>query len=272
MDSFRYRSLPAVLKFCSEEVDTMPEEIKVKSLYKALRILDCFKPDTPELGITEISEQLGLYKSNVHNIVDTFVKAGYLEQNPENGKYRLGLKILELGNVISSNINFRKIIVPYMQQLADETKETVYLGIPSETEVIYLDSASPKNQLSTRSMLGVKAPLYCTGIGKAMLAFMPEETADAVSAKGLKKYTDQTITDRQALLDELALIRSRGYSTDNMEHEFGIKCVGMPVRGRKGQVIAGISISGPSLRFGDEQIVFYAAKLKGIVASIEDKL
>jgi len=250
----------------------MPEEIKVKSLYKALRVLDCFSVNQPELGITEISERLGLYKSNVHNIVDTFVKAGYLEQNPENEKYRLGMKILELGHVISSNINLRKLILPYMQELADFTNETVYLGIPNEGEVIYLDSSSPKHQLSTRSMLGVKAPLYCTGIGKAMLAHLPEEVLHSIFAKGLKKFTDHTITEPEKLLQEIAEIRTRGYSIDNMEHEFGIKCVGMPILNKKKQVVAGISMSGPSLRYDDEKIKEYAARLKEIVLVLEDKM
>jgi len=249
----------------------MAEEIKVKSLYKALRILECFNVHNPELGITEISEQLGLYKSNVHNIVDTFVKAGYLEQNPENEKYRLGMKILELGNVISSNMNIRKLMLPYMQELADYTNETVYLGMPSEAEVIYLDSSSPKNQLSTRSMLGVKAPLYCTGIGKAMLAFLPEVT-DSLCARGLRRYTDHTITDPAELQAELTAIRSRGYSIDNMEHEYGIKCVGMPILNKKRQLVAGISVSGPSLRFDDEKIRDYALKLGEIVRAIEEKV
>lgn len=250
----------------------MAEEIKVKSLFKALRILDCFTVERPELGITEISEQLGLYKSNVHNIVDTFVKAGYLEQNPENEKYRLGLKLLELGNVISSNMNIRRLMLPYMQELADYANETIYLGMPSETEVVYLDSAVPKNRMAQRTMLGVKAPLYCTGIGKAMLAFLPNETTEAVLAKGLKPYTDRTIADTDALLAELREIRARGYAIDQMEHEYGIKCVGMPILNAKKQVVAGMSVSGPSLRFDDDTIRDYAHKLSEIARTIELKL
>lgn len=250
----------------------MTKDVKVKSLYKALKILECFSIDKPELGITEISEQLGLYKSNVFNIVDTFVKAGYLEQNPENDKYRLGIKFLELAHIISNNIGFRKMILPYMQELADAVSETVYLAIPSEGEVVYLDSCNPKNQLSTRSMLGVKAPLYCTGIGKAMLAYLPRETVEAVIAKGLKKYTENTIVEPEALYHELAAIQARGYSIDNMEHEFGIKCIGMPLRNHRGQVVAGISISGPSLRFSDDKIQVYAEKLQAVIHQIEEKL
>jgi DNA-binding IclR family transcriptional regulator len=248
------------------------EEVKVKSLFKALKILECFTVDNPELGITEISEQLDLYKSNVHNIVDTFVKAGYLERNNQNEKYRLSYKILEMGNVISSNISFRKIILPYMQELADQMNETVYLGVPRDAEVIYLDSATPKNALAMRSMLGVKASLYCTGIGKAMLAFLDDEVMDAVLAKGFVKHTDNTITDELALKAEMAAIRSRGYSIDNMEHEYGIKCVGMPIRSKKKQLIAGLSVSGPSLRFDEDRIEQLASRLREIVSAIESKL
>ncbi|MFE5318268.1 IclR family transcriptional regulator [Paenibacillus sp. NPDC056579] len=250
----------------------MTEDIKVKSLFKALRILECFTVNDPELGITEISEQMGLYKSNVHNIVATFVKLGYLEQNPENDKYRLGFKILELSHVISSNISIRKVILPYMQELADHANETVYLGIPSDTEVIYLESSSPKNQLSTRSMLGLKAPLYCTGIGKAMLANLPGEVLASIIAKGPTKFTDQTITDEAALRAELDATRTRGYSIDNMEHEYGIKCIGMPIHNKKKQVVAAISLSGPSLRFTQDKIEEHVLKMKEIVHAIEDKL
>lgn len=245
------------------------DNVKTKTLYKALKVLDCFTSTTPELGIVEISEQLGLYKSNVHNIVDTFVKAGYLVKNPDNGKFRLAMKVLQLGNAITSNISFRKVLLPHMQQLADETGETVYLGVPSEEEVIYLDSSSPRSQVLTKSVMGIKAPLYCTGIGKAMLAHLPDTFLESVLAKGLRQFTDHTITQRETLLQELELTRKRGYAIDNMEHQFGIKCVAIPVRSHQGEVIAGLSVSGPSPRFDDTRIVGLAGKLAHLVASVE---
>lgn len=245
------------------------DQVKTKTLYKALKVLDCFTAQTPELGIVEISERLGLYKSNVHNIVDTFVKAGYLVRNPENGKYRLAMKVLQLGNALTSNISFRKALLPHMQELADATGETVFLGVPSEEEVIYLDSSSPRSQMLTKTVLGIKAPLYCTGIGKAMLAHLPESFLEDVLEKGLHRYTDHTITEPDALREELAAIRMRGYAVDNMEHQFGIKCVAMPVRTHQGEVIAGLSLSGPSLRFDDASILDYAQRLARIVNTVE---
>lgn len=249
-----------------------PEATKVKSLSKALRVLECFSTATPELGITEISERLGLYKSNVHNIVDTFAKNGYLERNPDTEKYRLGMKMLTFSHIVTSSLGFKEAAMPHMQQLADESHEMVYLAMPDSLEVIYIHAACPSSKLLLRSIPGVKAPMYCTGIGKAMLAKLPGEDVEAVIAKGLQSFTDHTITEGAALQEELDRIRTRGYAIDNMEHEFGIKCVGMPILGKRGQLVAGISISGPSLRFTDEQILYYAQRLKEVALKIQEKL
>lgn len=250
----------------------MDDGIKIKSLYKALKILECFTVQKPELGVTEISEMLGLYKSNVHNIISTFEKAGFIEKNLENGKYRLGLKILELAHVISTNMSFRSIILPYMQQIANQANEIVYLAIPHEGQVLYLDAAFPQNSLPTRSMLGETAPMYCTGIGKAMLAYLPLETIEIIISGGLQKFTENTVISKDELLAELGRIKERGYAIDNMEHEYGIKCVGMPIRDQRGRVLAGLSISGPSLRFDDEKIEYFAQLLRENITLIQKRL
>lgn len=227
----------------------MEPDVKVKSLYKALKVLECFTEEQPELGITEISNELGLYKSNVHNIISTFEVAGYVEKNPDNDKYRLGTKILELAHVTSSNISFRGIVLPYMQEIANQTNEIVYFAIPNEGQVVYLDSAYPKNAVPSRSMLGRKAPMYCTAIGKAMLSSYTDDEIIPILSKGVHKYTPNTITTIPELLEEMERVREQGYSIDNMEHEYGIKCVGVPIYNRNNQLVAGLSVSGPSPRF-----------------------
>jgi DNA-binding IclR family transcriptional regulator len=245
------------------------DESIVKSLYKSLRILECFTTEKPELGITEISEALHLYKSNVHSILSTFEKAGYIEKNHENSKYRLGMKILELSHVINANNDFIKKLLPYMQKISNITNENVYLAIYKGAEVLYLDACCPLGNNPTRSMQGEKAPLYCTGIGKAILAFLPENNVNMVLNAGLKRFTENTITDGGLLNKELERIRERGYSTDNMEHEYGIKCVAVPVRGKNGSVICAISVSGPSLRFPESEIESIANILKENLAPIQ---
>ncbi len=250
----------------------MELNVKVKSLYKALKIIECFTEEQPELGITEISNKLGLYKSNVHNIITTFEQAGYIEKNPDNDKYRLGLKILELAHVASSNMSFRSVVLPYMQKIADQANETVYFGISNEGQVIYLDVAYPINAVSGRPMLGRSAPMYCTAIGKAMLACFPDDEIINIFSMGVHKYTPNTITNLNDLLNEMKKTRERGYAIDNMEHEYGIKCVGVPLYNRTNQLIAGLSVSGPSPRFTQTTIKELAELLKQNASLIKERL
>ena len=136
--------------------------VKVKSLAKALNVLNCFIRE-PELGVTEISERLGLYKSNVCDILTTFQSLGYVDQSERTGKYHLGYRILELSHAFTTSMGFRKTIYPHMKQLADKVGETVYLGVPDGLDVLYLDAAYPGHEYMTRAMLGDRAPMYCTG-------------------------------------------------------------------------------------------------------------
>lgn len=229
-------------------------EIKVKSLQKALTILNCFVKKS-RLGVTEISELLDLNKSNVHNILTTFQAMNYLEQDPESGKYQLGLGILELCQSVGDRFNIRKVMMPYMQEIADATGEVVYLAVPRDDEMVYLEAMHPVESYNMmRVILGEHAKMYCTGIGKAVLAHLPETVVENYITRGLIAFTENTITDPDVLREDLAVTRERGYSVDNMEHEFGVKCVGMPVFNRRGELLAAVSVSGPSLRFSAGRI------------------
>lgn len=248
-------------------------EPKVKSLAKALDVLECFSREAPELGVTEISRRLNLNKSNVHNILTTFEQCGYIERNEEKNKYKLGLKILELSHIINSNLGLHKVVMPFMNSLADEVNETVYFAVPKEGKVIYLEGAYPPSVFSVRSMMGEKAEMYCTAIGKAILAFLPpNEAARALSRQSMAECTPNTITDIAALTHELDRIRAKGYSIDNMEHEHGIKCVGVPVFNRDGALAGGMSISGPSPRFDPDTVEAYARKLQILAQQISVRI
>lgn len=247
-------------------------EVKVKSLQKALEILNCFTKKN-SWGVTEISEQLDLNKSNVHNILTTFKAMGYLDQDDESGRYKLGLSVYSLCYSLGQNLSIGSVAAPYLQELADMAGERVYLAIPHEQEIIYVTSAYPKTSIDLmRPIMGEHAQMHCTGLGKAMLAYLPEEKQRAYAARKLEAYTDYTITDGDALLKELREIRQRGYAIDNMEHEFGVKCVAVPVLGRNGQVVAGVSISGPSLRFYDERIQSLAKELQNKIRELQNIL
>lgn len=222
----------------------MAGEVKVKSLQKAIEVLNCFA-EKQNLGVTEISEKLGLYKSNVHNILSTYIAMGYVTQNPETGLYSLDAGILLLSRALGMQYKISKVAMPYMQSLANNVQENVFLGIPKEDMVLYLEATYPLGCTSMiRNMLGTKAKMYCTGLGKAMLAYLPEPQQEEYVSRELISYTENTITDKAVLVEELERTRKRGYALDNMEHEFGVKCVGVPILDAQGQVVAGMSITG----------------------------
>jgi DNA-binding IclR family transcriptional regulator len=238
-------------------------EFKIKALAKALKVLECFK-ESPEMGISEISKKMDIYKSNVYDILSTFESLGYVGQN-KNGKYHLGFKILELSHVITGYMGFRRNAYPYMLKIAEKTGETVYLGVPDGTDVLYLEAAYPSSVFNTRSMLGERAPMYCTGIGKAILASLSKDMWEMVFALPKTQFTENTLVDKQMLHDSLMETLSCGYSLDDMEHEHGVKCVGAAIINDLGEVVAGISISGPSLRFDEVSIPRFGELLKEIV-------
>ena len=237
------------------------DNIKVKSLYKALILLDYFAGDKTEWGITELSKESGVLKTTVYNILSTYEAYGILEHDLKTNKYKLGYKILELSNQLYRNNDIRLMIRPIMEELEKETGENIYLAKLYQNEVIYLEALFSMGGISGRNIVGIKAPAYCTGIGKAQLAFQPEEVIDDIIAEGLTPYTDTTITNGEELKKELELIRKRGYAVDNMEHEYGVRCVAAPIYDYEGNVIAACSISGPSLRFTKEKEEKYAQLL-----------
>lgn len=250
----------------------MEGEVKVKSLQKAIEILNCFIKKG-SWGVTELSDYLNLNKSNVHSILSTFKAMEYLEQDPETGKYQLGMAVYRLSHALKDNLIIVNIALPYMQELADYSGERVYLAIPHKDEVIYVSSTYPQEAVYLmRTIMGETAKMYCTGIGKAMMAFLTKEELEFCLNQKFEAFTECTITDPEELKLELDRIRIQGYAVDNMEHEYGIKCVAVPIINRQGGVEGAISISGPSLRFDDDRIEELATILKKKIKKIQNRL
>jgi IclR family KDG regulon transcriptional repressor len=151
------------------------DEIKVKSLYKSLKVFECFKAETPELGITQISEMLGLNKSNVYNIVSTFEHAGYLEKDEATGKYKMGLKILEFAYIINENLGYQRAVYKILENLSKQIDVIIYFAVPKGGDILYLSATYPDNgnyDYPARLIMGEKAPMYCTAIGKAIVSII----------------------------------------------------------------------------------------------------
>lgn len=251
------------------------DNIKVKSLYKSLQLLECFTADTPELGITEISNKLGIYKSNVHNILTTLEYAGYIYKNPLTQKYGLANKILEYSYVVTSQLRYQNVVYHVMKRVSETLNTTSYFGVPHGRYVLYMFSTYPRdydNNYPVRSIMGEKAPMYCTSIGKAMLSTMSkEEILDRIKLDRYK-YTDNTLIDEKDILEDVFLSSKRGYAIDNIEHEPDVRCVGVPIIDRSHKLLGALSASGPAHNFSDEKIESYSKYLIDAAFEIRSRL
>lgn len=244
----------------------------VNTVTKALKILDLLAEGTP-LGVTEISKILEIPKSSAHSILKTLEAQGVVAKSIEGTKFLLGIKLIELGNRAQLELDICKITNPYLKRLNAETDETVHLTVLDNDEVLYLDCIESTQRLRTYPVIGIRAPLHCTSVGKAILAFQEEDVIKRiVEEKGLPKKTDNTITTKKRLWKEIEKIRSLGYAIDDMEHEEHLRCVGAPIRNQHGEVFASISISGPTQRNTDQKIHQFAPLLISATDDISRKL
>jgi DNA-binding IclR family transcriptional regulator len=244
----------------------------VKSVVRVMQILDTLSAED-SLSITEISTKLGSPKSSIHDIVSTLLTTGILEKDLDRNRYRLGLKLFELGNQAKENLEIRQVAVPVLKALHERLDETIYLTVLDGREVLYVECFESTKRLRTYSVIGVRAPLHCTSVGKVILAFMDEDAVEeVVQSMGLPRFTEATISDREKLDTELAKIRRRGYAIDNMEHEEGVRCLGAPVRNHTGEVLASISVSGPSQRLTVDRIEEIAPLVMNTAEEISKRL
>jgi len=235
----------------------------IQSVDRAIDIMELFSLTDTELSVKEISDRLQLSKSTVHGLIKTLENRGYLEQKPTDQKYKLGLRLFELGNLVGGGMELRNLAYPVIHDLVATLQETVHLVVLDKDEVVYVEKVEGPGSLRMYSMLGKRAPLYCTGVGKALFAHLDEETVDRIlNEVELKAFTSFTMTDPEAIKKELAKIREQGYAIDDEEIEIGLKCVAAPIFNHEGKVIASISSAGPKHRFSDEKMETFISEVK----------
>ncbi|MDF1555687.1 MAG: IclR family transcriptional regulator [Deferrisomatales bacterium] len=227
----------------------------IQSVTNAFDLLEEYRGEETELGVTELSKRLGLHKNNVFRLLATLESRGYMEQNKVTGNYRLGLRVLELGQVFIKHMGLVKMARPILEEISEKCNETAYLGVIRDDRVVYVDVVEATRPVRVVSRVGVGLPVYCSGVGKAQIAFESVDEVDRVLAETpLKRYTEHTLKDRDALMTQLEQVRMQGYALDDEEFDEGIRCVGVPVRDYTRRVIAGISVSGPAYRFTDKRL------------------
>jgi len=246
---------------------------RVQVLDRAVAILDLLWQHGKELNAQEISEQIRVNKNTVRRLLKALAYHRLLEEDERTGRYRLGMKLFELGSSVVARLDIRARARPYLERLVLETGETAHLCILDRGEVLYLDKHEPTRTMRIPSEVGRRNPAYCTAVGKALLAYLPEEELEElVRRHGLRAYTPHTITTLVELKRELARVRERGYAVDNEEFEEGLKCIGAPVRDYSGQVVASISIAGPAFRLTEERIPVLAHSVQEVARELSEEL
>jgi DNA-binding IclR family transcriptional regulator len=221
----------------------------VKSVTNALGILEALA-DRGEMSLIQLSNELNIPKGTVHRLLITLMESHYLGFDDSSKKYRLSPRVVSLAVQTLDDFDFRPSVRPALCDLRDLVGETVHLGVLHDGEVVYIDRVDIDDQVRLVCKIGNRDSLHSTAIGKALLAFADEEEIRTIiETKGLERYTQNTIVDPAMLLQQLALIRQRGYSIDDEESRLGVRCVGFPVRNGFGEVVAAVSITGPAFRF-----------------------
>ena len=252
---------------------TSKSPYKVQVLDRALAALAALSNSASDCSLAELCPALGLHKSTAHRLMMVLEQHRLVVKNPETGRYRLGLRLYELGSRAIDGLDLRGRARPYLDRLQERFGETVFFCILDEGQVFYVDKVESQRSVRTACTVGSRAPAYCTAVGKAMLSELPDtEVAAIVRKSGMKAITANTITTLGRLKNELRAVRSRGYAIDDEEKEEGLRCVGAVVHAHSRKLSAAMSISGPAFRMTKERIPEVAQALMQAAGALSTEL
>lgn len=223
----------------------------VQSVERAVAILDILAR-SGEVGVTEIASELGVHKSTAFRLVSTLEQGGLVEQASDRGKYRLGVGVLRLAGATTARLDVVQEARPVCRKLASDTGETVNIAVLSDRSALYLDQVASGSALQPHNWVGQHIPLHATSNGKVLLSGLTEEEL-AQMVQSLPAYTDRTITTRRRLRRELDQVREQGYALATDELEVGLTALAAPIRNAHGDVIASLSVSGPTFRLDESR-------------------
>lgn len=225
-------------------------------------------------GITlqEITKSLGMNRSNVYRYLKTLVDCGWLEYDPETYRYYIGRKPLQIAGASLQQMDLRTIARPFLEDLAEETCLAVHLGVLSESSIIYIDKVESNSPIQMRSHPGMMAPVYCTAMGKALLATLSAQEVTALVAGSMTQRTPNTITTIDELLANLGGVRERGYAIDQEENEPGIGCVAAAIYGYDNDVIGAVSLSTLIQNLTAENTVIFGKRIMKTASRISQSM
>jgi len=223
-----------------------------RSIERGVRVLEALSKAEREISLAELSQNASLNQSTVYRILSTYKKFGYVEQNKQSSKYRLGPVVLSLSNAYTRSNNIQSLVIEELTNLRNYCGETIHYAVRSGNEVVYVEKIQGVHPVGVLSnAIGQRNPLHCTAVGKALLAWLPEETLEQV----VKDYiftsrTLNSITEPQSFIEELKSVKRNGYAENREEIEIGVRAIAAPVFDRAG-VVGAVSITGPAARMSE---------------------
>ncbi len=233
--------------FCYHNDLAMPskDESPSVAVERALTMLEAVAQEPQGLSNAEISRKLQIPKSSASYILRTLETQGYLNRDPNSGKYRVGLKILSLSRGALSGIDVREVALPIMRHLVEKTSLTCHLAILDGPEAVYIEKVEPPGFIRMDTWVGRRMRVHATSVGKALVAYIPQERLETfIGERAMEKRTPKTITTLPRLLKELEKVRTQGYAVDDEENNLGARCVGAPVFNQQGAIEASVGLSG----------------------------
>jgi IclR family acetate operon transcriptional repressor len=246
-------------------------KMPVQSVDRAVAILDALRARGDYLGVTELSNELGLHKSTVHRLLVSLRRGGFVERDPRTRRYRLGIRLVELGYAVLNSRGLPQIALPYLHYLADSIQEVCYLAIRDGDRILNVLQVPAPHMVQSVSWMGAGS-LHATSTGKVFLAHMEDDAKEPYLQRGLAAYTDNTITEASKLRSELESVRDRGYATSWEEETEGVNAVAVPLRKPDGAIVAAIGLAGPSFRFTQQKALEVPEMMIGVAREIGKKL
>lgn len=233
---------------------SISDTTKITSVVKATHILELFTPSNSELSLSQISKLLGWPKSTLSNFLRTLESEGYLNRNPSSQNYRLGIKLMELGYNVRANLSIVHYAIPYMEDLCEQTHGNIYLTTHVDGLVLYLEGIYSNRRTTKYSIAGKILPMHVTASGKAMLSYLPlEQVEKIIQQHPLIASTKHSITDKDALMQNIQQAHELGYAVDNEEETLGIRCLSMAIRNSTGYPVGALSVSGPTIHITEDR-------------------
>ena len=248
---------------------TSKETGQVQSLVRALTLLDRVSEHEHGVTLTDLAQDVGLAPSTAHRLLKSLEQMGYVDQDSERGLWFVGVKAFTVGSAFVRARDIVAIARPFMRELMEEAGESVNLAVLDHDEPVYLSQVECRQVMRAHALPGARPPAHCSGVGKALLAALPERNVERLLTRtGLPRMTPKTLTTIDAFAAELAAVRAAGYAVDDEEQAFGMRCVAAAIYDENGDAVAAVSLTGPSARIAPDRVSKLGELVSGTAARI----